>query len=1083
MSSDGGLLAPSGLDDRQVVQIVTVSEDGGGRRGSGYQVASGRVLTAAHVLDGARHVRVRFLDDGGAPGDIDADTEFLHFGLDVAVLKLRPVSGAGGDDVPPRVQGTTRYGRLSGAVPCEAMGFPLFKLRREGGTRAGGMEYRDTRQAYGHAAGLSGRREGTLEITVEPPGDIPDSGRHSPWEGMSGAAVWSGGCLIGVVSEHRATDGAGTLTASRIDRWHQKLSREERDTLHTLIGLPRHPGRLTDTDPRAQRIHAYLSAALASTREHPYVGSILGEAPPLADIHVGQRARPRGSGAAAIVAAELSADELMHRLLHRAKGVTLLTAGPGGGKSTLLRMVLASLAARRLAGEDVHVLPVLLRASDLVRKESLPQAICRAVTRDLSRFGLLEEPSPDVFRTEPERGVPWLVMVDALDEILLPEHRREALQTIAAFGCRAEHGTSPFRFLVTTRPLPEDQVSILGADTQAFELLPFDAMELHQLAANWFRASSRVSTEPMPRGRAPFPGATDGMGTVPLMGALLCALRQAAPDGPLPADRGDLFRRFVGALADRHHAAGLAGIKEQTRQALGRYGDEVLHRAQLTVDSFFVMVAEVASRQIAMSAGLIAPAAPVRRDFSVLDAVRGRPEAARPDPVPEETWLQFLGDLLRHSGLFTEDESGFRFLHQTLADYLAAEAATRSARQWKKELRAFLGPGLLPELPGGRRARTARRTAHMSYIGFLLDAEAADGSGSRTLHRLARDGELSDLELIAAQARLGTRLRRETVTTATEALASRAGGPNLLQDSSLRAALALADLNDARAQSILLGIARDTNAGGLSPLPVIRSNEAAGNLMRLFNGLARVQAAFRVAEGGDERGTKILLELVHGDGLHPLARVFAAGGLSQLGHDNAQELLLSLARDSRFEGSGRALAARLLGVRFDDPRARAILVAMTRDRGLDPVSRVNAAHSLSRLGDSRARTVLRELANPASCSDCSRLIKSFVHVKAARVLAEHDDKRAPELLRSLAQNAQVHRYYRRRAKIIRSMIHKGIPLRVRSEEDRLRLETDIREMAYGRQIRLLTLYFRIQNRVLLPFVLRRSARRTDHEPL
>jgi len=55
---------------------------------------------------------------------------------------------------------------------------------------------------------------------------------------MSGAAVFSGDCLIGVVSEHHRADGLGTLSASRIDRWHANLAPDQIMELHDLVGLP-----------------------------------------------------------------------------------------------------------------------------------------------------------------------------------------------------------------------------------------------------------------------------------------------------------------------------------------------------------------------------------------------------------------------------------------------------------------------------------------------------------------------------------------------------------------------------------------------------------------------------------------------------------------------------------------------------------------------------------------------------------------------------------------------------------------------------------------------------------------------------
>ncbi|MEU8435614.1 hypothetical protein AB0F18_22410 [Streptomyces sp. NPDC029216] len=452
----------------------------------------------------------------------------------------------------------------------------------------------------------------------------------------------------------------------------------------------------------------------------------------------------------------------------------------------------------------------------------------------------------------------------------------------------------------------------------------------------------------------------------------------------------------------------------------------MLGRAQETVDRLFALLSRLAAPHVEGPPGR--PGAPHRTD--VLTALLGFPEAARPAPMPEETWHRFLADLLRHSGLFTQDEAGLTFLHQTLADYFAAQAVAAAPRRLRGELRRFLGTRR-PERPGSLRARLDLRTARMSYVGFLLDAAPAGPAGpaARTLHRLAGAGDagLPDLEFIAAQARLGTRIPPDAAERTASALAALAATRQNLFRDELHAAVALADLDEERARDLLLRIARDENAR--SPVPPLVSRSQAGlvglRMLRLYNDIARIQAAFRLAAGGDGRGVKLLLELVHADGTPPIARAHA---LAQLGHAGAGELLLSLAKDPGFDGTGRALAARLLAVRLGDRRPHRILADMARDKALDPVSRVNAAHSLARLGDTRAVPVLTELVRPVrgpASTPRELLVRSFVRVKAARLLAELGHPRAPRLLVGLSQDEDVLSFYRRRAKAVLVMIHQG----------------------------------------------------------
>ncbi|WP_399083110.1 trypsin-like peptidase domain-containing protein [Streptomyces sp. BBFR2] len=237
-----GTYAPGGPDPRRVVQILTERSAGTRWRGSGYRVSGDAVLTAAHVVSGAAAIRLRFLTEDGGAAELPAEPVWTDARTDVAVLRI--ADGAelpGGPWAPP-----VRFARLTAPVPCEALGFPRFRLRRDPAAAEGApSRYRDTHHARGSATPLSYLRAGLLEITVDGPGSDPG---HSPWEGMSGAAVWSGGRLIGVVSEQPAADGPGRLVASPVAGWY-RLPGDRRDALCDLIGLPSGREALTALPP------------------------------------------------------------------------------------------------------------------------------------------------------------------------------------------------------------------------------------------------------------------------------------------------------------------------------------------------------------------------------------------------------------------------------------------------------------------------------------------------------------------------------------------------------------------------------------------------------------------------------------------------------------------------------------------------------------------------------------------------------------------------------------------------------------------------------------------------------------------
>ncbi|RRQ84665.1 effector-associated domain 2-containing protein [Streptomyces griseofuscus] len=231
----------AGLDAARVAEVLVAGPPR--RRGSGYRVGAGHVLTAAHVVAGTSGVRVRF--DADRPGEWSAPARIVlsAAAADVALLELADVPTGRTGVEPPR------YAAVPDAdvvLPFSAMGFPRFKLRDsdsgssgEGGAGGTPGRYRDSCHVTGTVSVLSNRREGTLELAVAAPPADPEPHR-SPWEGMSGALVWCGGAVIGLVSAHHRADGLGRLAAGRVERWYESLTAADSECLRRWAGLPSH---------------------------------------------------------------------------------------------------------------------------------------------------------------------------------------------------------------------------------------------------------------------------------------------------------------------------------------------------------------------------------------------------------------------------------------------------------------------------------------------------------------------------------------------------------------------------------------------------------------------------------------------------------------------------------------------------------------------------------------------------------------------------------------------------------------------------------------------------------------------------
>ncbi|MGJ5753029.1 trypsin-like peptidase [Streptomyces puniciscabiei] len=231
----------------RVAEVIVVHGTGSrGRRGSGYRVGERYVLTAAHLVEPPlTTVVVRFQADRPDEWHAEAGVVLRSGPADLALLEMaqRPSTA-------PPVQHTPSYAVLPETdvtLPVTAVGFPRFKLREDvgPGPLAEGevSRYRDSCHVDGTVSVLSNRREGTLEVAVRPPADVAGP-EHSPWEGMSGAALWSGGAVVGLITAHHRSDGLGRLAAVRVRRWYDVLTPAELELLQACAGLPARLGPL-----------------------------------------------------------------------------------------------------------------------------------------------------------------------------------------------------------------------------------------------------------------------------------------------------------------------------------------------------------------------------------------------------------------------------------------------------------------------------------------------------------------------------------------------------------------------------------------------------------------------------------------------------------------------------------------------------------------------------------------------------------------------------------------------------------------------------------------------------------------------
>jgi tetratricopeptide (TPR) repeat protein len=204
--------------DRRVVEVIAdlgPSVRDRYRHGSGVLLGGHTVLTAAHVVRKALAIVVRGPDKREVPADVGAALIGEVARCDLALL---PVPEAAEFPHLPIALITRQVMGGDIVEECWSAGYPEFQAVK----RPGGSSVRETVQVRGHILPLAGLVEGLLSLQVShSPRPLPDKdvalGR-SEWAGMSGAPVFAGDRLVGVVTEHAPRRGSADITVTPLSR-------------------------------------------------------------------------------------------------------------------------------------------------------------------------------------------------------------------------------------------------------------------------------------------------------------------------------------------------------------------------------------------------------------------------------------------------------------------------------------------------------------------------------------------------------------------------------------------------------------------------------------------------------------------------------------------------------------------------------------------------------------------------------------------------------------------------------------------------------------------------------------------------
>jgi hypothetical protein len=493
------------------------------------------------------------------------------------------------------------------------------------------------------------------------------------------------------------------------------------------------PRTLRDVALRLTRLDLadYVRASRLAAQTHPYPGAESAGMLSLSSVYMPRRlhritAESRQADPAA--ADESPGDAADASVLLGRAPVSLVLAGPGGGKSSLLRAVHGESIERWPAREGQGLLGVMVSAAALLGSP-LPQALASAATERLAPFALQRPLSDELFLSRPAPGVCWLVLVDGLDEITDPKDRQDLLRTLKNFAAASD---PVYRFVVATRPLPERDLRILGDAVPRYQLVPFSPGELFSAAR---RILDGLGVPDSREAARRFVTVLDDAHLTdfacnPLMATMLCQLYAKDPGQALPASRGALYAKFTDLLHHRMIGRGQSGVRSQAEAALTRFGPTALAHAHDLLDQLPDTIDSLASAP--------APAG----EASWVDALARLGSARPPRAGPEDDWKSFLASALERSGLLTRAGDGFAFLHPTLQEYCAACHIARTPSAHAAELARLLAPWTKDSgNPWGAPLDTA------SYIGFLIDpgtASPTDPGSTRQHPRVSADRHPAD---------------------------------------------------------------------------------------------------------------------------------------------------------------------------------------------------------------------------------------------------------------------------------------------------------------------------------------------------
>ncbi|WDV51441.1 NACHT domain-containing protein [Streptomyces coeruleorubidus] len=631
----------------------------GNGQGSGVLLNRRNVLTAWHVVESTESLSV-IHPSSGEP--VHCRLGWADTTLDVAVLAAQT------DVISAELAaplGRLRLGRVGTHVPlshCDIVGFPQIQRYGEHGEDLECDQYRVS------VLPMAGRMRGLLTCELDQPAAEERGDGLTPLRGLSGAPVFAGPALIGVVTQ--VPQG----------RHHLRIEAVPMTDVIERHGLafPRTwLEEITEVHPQDEHFEARYAQDLSCQYRKTEIFGIeeLGRSESRWDLDTAYLSLRAEAAAHAYsrddffdslldsryyTLAPSSAQRIETLLTNRPRA--LLRGEAGAGKTTLVWWLAAHAASGTLSDELAELnglIPFVVPLREVhARGGRFP-----VVSELLSAGRVITDGQPDGWARRVLEARRGFLLVDGLDEVPAPE-REEARRWLCALLDRYP-GT---RCLATVRPNAVDKQWLSGDGFDELTLLPMSDDDIRAFVHAWHNAA-RLEYDHLYAGRGGSEErelltsleedlvhqlerntALRDLARTPLLCAVICALHRRRR-GLLPTTRWQLYRAAL---------AMLLGGRDAGRGVLN--ADHV----RLDSDEQHALLQRLAIWLVRTG----------QQQMTYAQAVHQLDQAVRDMPHIQEQGSPegILRFLLDRSGLLQErTEEAIQFIHRTFQDFLAAK--------------------------------------------------------------------------------------------------------------------------------------------------------------------------------------------------------------------------------------------------------------------------------------------------------------------------------------------------------------------------------------------------------------------------